>query len=137
MPAQIPTNVIHHIVKPCKTFPNSAYHNLPLLIMKKGFKPSGSPTEIEEILAQNGWPPAWRYEMFPFSHFHSNVHEALGIFRGSALLQFGGDESSAFQEKVEAGDVLLIPAGGSKSQFYPVFPFAAPLPSLCRQYRRV
>ena len=80
--------------------------------MRQAFKPSGSPTEIEEILAANGWPPAWRYEMFTFSHFHSNVHEALGIFKGSALLQFGGDAGLAVQETVHAGDVLLIPAGG-------------------------
>lgn len=51
--------------------------------------------------------------MFPFSHFHSNVHEALGVFRGSALLQFGGDTDTAIQENVTAGDLILIPAGGA------------------------
>lgn len=112
MPAITPTKVVTHVLAPCRRFPNSACNKLPLLIMKHGFQPSGSPTEIEEILTDNGWIPAWRYEMFPFSHFHSNVHEALGVFKGSALLQFGGDADQAVQESVEAGDVILIPAGG-------------------------
>ncbi|KAK9791345.1 hypothetical protein WJX73_002544 [Symbiochloris irregularis] len=54
--------------------------------------------------------------MFPFSHFHSNVHEALGIFRGSALLQFGGDADAAVQEDVSAGDLIVIPAGVAHKQ---------------------
>ena len=43
------------------------------------------------------------------------MHEALGIFEGSALLRFGGDEGdeSTVQERVEAGDVVVIPAGGA------------------------
>lgn len=40
------------------------------------------------------------------------VHEALGIYKGTALLQFGGDGNAAVQERVQAGDVLIIPAGG-------------------------
>ena len=55
--------------------------------------------------------------MFPFSHYHSNCHEALGIFEGSATLQFGGDTDTSIQENVEAGDVLLIPAGGMSGHF--------------------
>ena len=112
MPGLVPSKVVTHVLAPCKRFPNSTHHSLPLLIMRQGFRASGSPDEIEGILGDHGWPPAWRYQMFPFSHFHSNTHEALGIFRGSALLQLGGDGPSAVQETVEAGDLLLIPAGG-------------------------
>lgn len=54
--------------------------------------------------------------MFQFSHYHSNVHEALGIYKGTALLQFGGDGNAAVQERVQAGDVLIIPAGVGHKQ---------------------
>ena len=54
--------------------------------------------------------------MFPFSHYHSNTHEALAIFQGEALLQFGGDAQSSVQEQVAAGDVLVIPAGVAHKQ---------------------
>ena len=51
------------------------------------------------------------------SHYHSNTHEALGVFRGSARLQFGGDDSAiAVQEEVKAGDVMVIPAGVGHKQ---------------------
>lgn len=115
MPSLGPSQVVvKHTIPPCKRFPNSLHSQLPLLIMRKVFNPSGSPTEIERTLASNDWPPAWRYPMFPFSHFHSNVHEALGVFRGSALLQFGGDTDKAVQENVSTGDLILIPAGGAR-----------------------
>lgn len=54
--------------------------------------------------------------MFPFSHYHSNTHEALAIFQGQALLQFGGDDQVSVQEQVAAGDVLVIPAGVAHKQ---------------------
>lgn len=54
--------------------------------------------------------------MFPFSHYHSNTHEALAVFQGEALLQFGGDEQVSVQEQVAAGDVLVIPAGVAHKQ---------------------
>ncbi len=54
--------------------------------------------------------------MFPFSHYHSNTHEALAVFKGSALLQFGGDDEVAVQEELETGDVMLIPAGVAHKQ---------------------
>lgn len=56
--------------------------------------------------------------MYYESHYHSTTHEALGIFKGSANLRFGvaDAESSSDATKhvdlhVEAGDVLVIPAG--------------------------
>ena len=39
------------------------------------------------------------------------------MFKGSAKLQFGGDDSAiAVQEEVQAGDVMIIPAGVGHKQ---------------------
>lgn len=59
--------------------------------------------------ARHGWGDAWINGIYPFQHYHATAHEVLGIARGRALVQFGG-ESGPHME-VTAGDVVLIPAG--------------------------
>lgn len=89
------------------TFPNSV---LPLLIYKAAVAPrEASPQRMEEMFAAGGWPPAWRYTVYPFHHYHSNSHEALGIATGHARLMLGGPKGREFE--VTAGDVIVIPAG--------------------------
>lgn len=63
----------------------------------------------EQIFAANGWGNGWRNGIFPFPHYHSRVHEVLAICRGQARVQFGGSQGVALT--VQAGDVVLIPAG--------------------------
>ena len=108
--------MVRHVLPQCQRFPNCAPLKLPLLILKRSFPAKTSATEIEQKFSSNGWDPAWRYSMFPFSHYHSNTHEALAIFAGQALLQFGGDDEVFVQEQVEAGDVILVPAGVAHKQ---------------------
>lgn len=66
---------------------------------------------FEHLFEQHGWPPAWRYTIYDFPHFHSNTHEVIAVFQGSATVQFGDTAGSAFE--LETGDVVLIPAGVS------------------------
>ena len=89
------------------TFPNS---RLPLLIYRAAVAPArASPEAMEALFDAAGWPPAWRYTVYPFHHYHSKAHEVLGVGRGSARLMLGGPGGRVFE--VAAGDVVLIPAG--------------------------
>jgi uncharacterized protein YjlB len=63
----------------------------------------------EDLFAGHGWEGAWRNGIYPFLHFHTNAHEVLGIARGEARVQFGGDKGRTLT--VEAGDVVVLPAG--------------------------
>jgi uncharacterized protein YjlB len=66
-------------------------------------------TIFEEAFARNGWGDSWRDGIYPFVHYHSGIHEVLGIARGRALVRFGGDKGR--EVEVIAGDVAMLPAG--------------------------
>lgn len=66
---------------------------------------------FEETFRKHGWPPEWRYTIYPFPHYHSTSHEVIGVFRGRAKIRFG--DSAGQTLEVQAGDVVLIPAGVS------------------------
>ncbi len=89
-------------------YPNSA---LPLILLKKTIRPGGDidPSIIERIFHENNWVNSWRNGLFPYHHYHSTAHEALGIYSGWVKAQFGGLGGEIFT--VEAGDVVIIPAG--------------------------
>jgi uncharacterized protein YjlB len=63
----------------------------------------------EAVFAANRWDRSWRNGIYPFPHFHSTAHEALGICRGEARVRFGGAKGVVMT--VRAGDVVVIPAG--------------------------
>lgn len=84
---------------------------LPLLVYPGVLQFAGDDPAVipERIFAANGWGNGWRNGIFPFPHYHSRVHEVLAICRGQAKVQFGGSQGVTLQ--VQAGDVVLIPAG--------------------------
>jgi uncharacterized protein YjlB len=84
--------------------PNS---RLPMLVYRRAVP--ADPAAIEALFTANRWPAAWRNSVHPFQHFHSNVHEALGVARGRGKVQFGGPQGPVVA--VEAGDVVVLPAG--------------------------
>jgi uncharacterized protein YjlB len=63
----------------------------------------------EALFESNGWGDTWRGVIYDYLHYHSRIHEVLGIARGSATVRIGGNKGRTL--KVKAGDVLIIPAG--------------------------
>ena len=64
---------------------------------------------FEDLFAQNGWDDAWRNGVYDYLHYHSRIHEAMGVARGTATVQFGGTRGRKL--RLKAGDVLVLPAG--------------------------
>lgn len=88
--------------------PNSKY---PLLVYTYVFSLTGTKGAewLEKTFKANNWYNSWRWGVYSFHHYHSNAHEVLGIFQGSAQLQMGGEKGKILS--VKAGDILVIPAG--------------------------
>jgi uncharacterized protein YjlB len=64
---------------------------------------------FEELFANNGWGDSWRNGIYEYVHYHSRIHEVLGIARGEGKVQFGGSKGRTV--KLKAGDVAILPAG--------------------------
>ena len=64
---------------------------------------------MEDLFEKNGWGDSWRNGIYDYVHYHSRIHEVLGIARGKGMVRFGGDKGSTIQLK--AGDVAILPAG--------------------------
>jgi uncharacterized protein YjlB len=84
----------------------------PLIVYSQAIAPETLATSeyaFDELFARNGWPVDFRNGIYPFTHYHSNTHEVLGIARGEATVQFGGKSGKILTAR--AGDALLLPAG--------------------------
>jgi uncharacterized protein YjlB len=64
---------------------------------------------IEDLFEANGWGDTWRDGIYDYVHYHSRIHEVLGIARGKGRVRFGGKKGRIFTLK--AGDVAILPAG--------------------------
>src|SRR3979411_428641 len=85
---------------------------LPLLLYRGAVDLSRTPDpeeKIENIFKENGWGGLWRNGIFPYVHYHSMIHEAMGVARGHAEVRFGGDNGRTIA--VASGDVVVLPAG--------------------------
>jgi uncharacterized protein YjlB len=86
-------------------------NKLPLLVYHDVFTQRGDKGAewLEERFAANSWTNNWRWGVYPFHHYHSNTHEVLGVFSGTALLHLGGEKGE--KVNVKPGDIIVIPAG--------------------------
>jgi uncharacterized protein YjlB len=90
--------------------PNNAA--LPLVLYRGGISLAGSPDPedvIEKTFAANNWGDMWRNGIYPYAHYHSMIHEAMGVARGRATVRFGGEKGQEIE--IAPGDVVILPAG--------------------------
>ncbi|MBV9560105.1 MAG: cupin [Bradyrhizobium sp.] len=64
---------------------------------------------LEDLFEANGWSDSWRDGIYDYVHYHSRIHEVLGIARGKGRVRLGGNKGRIFTLK--AGDVAVLPAG--------------------------
>jgi uncharacterized protein YjlB len=84
---------------------------MPFLVYKQAIELGNDHPEktIEDLFGANGWGDMWRNGIYDYLHYHATVHEALGIARGQARVQFGGKHGKEIE--LAAGDVAILPAG--------------------------
>lgn len=85
-------------------------NRLPMLVYKRAITARDIAGAIETTFRKNDWGHGlWHNGIFPFTHYHSQIHEVLGIAAGKARVRFGGKHGEELD--VEAGDVAVLPAG--------------------------
>lgn len=92
------------------SIPNNG--RLALLVYRRAINLAGTPHPeevIERTFAANGWGNMWRNGIYEYPHYHSRIHEVMGIARGRAKVRFGGEKG--VEVDLSAGDVAVLPAG--------------------------
>jgi uncharacterized protein YjlB len=109
MPAADPPRVVAHRLAASGAIPN--HPQWPLLVYPGAVAIAGvdPAAAFEALFERNRWPAAWRNGVFPFHHFHTTAHEALGVYSGEVTVQFGGDGGVVVT--AQPGDVIVLPAG--------------------------
>ena len=64
---------------------------------------------LEDVFRTNGWGRSWRDGIYDYVHYHSRIHEVLGVARGTVTVEFGGSRGRKLSLK--PGDVAVLPAG--------------------------
>jgi uncharacterized protein YjlB len=84
----------------------------PLILYRSAVRlPAGfdAAAVMEALFESNGWGDSWRDGIYDYVHYHSQTHEVLGIARGTAKVQFGGNRGRTVT--LRGGDVAILPAG--------------------------
>jgi uncharacterized protein YjlB len=100
---------ITHVFADDGRIPNNP---LPFVLYRGAIDLTGSPDPervVEKAFAANGWGGLWRNGVYPYVHYHSMIHEAMGVARGFARVRFGGEKGRVIE--IAAGDVVVLPAG--------------------------
>lgn len=109
-PARKPAQPLTFLFADDGSVPNNPA--LPLVIMPGAIDLSGTPDPeavIERLVTRNGWRGTWRNGIYPYVHYHSSIHEFLGVARGRAKVRFGGNAGE--QIEIGPGDAAILPAG--------------------------
>ena len=49
------------------------------------------------MFRRHGWGDMWRNGIYPYVHYHSMIHEGMGIARGRAKVRFGGNKGAEIE----------------------------------------
>ncbi|MCP4397543.1 MAG: hypothetical protein GY801_09630 [bacterium] len=100
---------MHRILKDDGIYPNN--ERLPLLAYQGAVQLHGADSAalFEKLFRAHHWGGSWRNGVFNYHHYHSSAHEVLGVYGGTAQVQLGGEQGLVLS--IQAGDVLIIPAG--------------------------
>jgi uncharacterized protein YjlB len=86
---------------------------LPLLLYRNAIDLIGTSepeSRVEHMFRANGWSNGiWRNGVYPYVHYHSMIHEGMGVARGRAKVRFGG--AGGREIDLSSGDVVVLPAG--------------------------
>ena len=85
---------------------------LPFLFYRSAIDLVGTPDPeeaIENTFEANGWGDMWRNGIYPYVHYHSMIHEGMGVARGRAKVRFG--VANGEEIDLKQGDVAVLPAG--------------------------
>jgi len=101
--------VIAHLLRATPAVPN--HPRWPLLVYPGAVAIEGPDpaSRFEALFARNRWPAAWRNGVHAFHHYHSDGHEALGVYSGEVTVLFGGE--GGVELTARPGDVIVLPAG--------------------------
>ena len=68
---------------------------LPLVVYRGVLETgAGAAAACEALFDANGWRGGWRGGVYPYHHYHSTAHEALGIVAGWARVRLGGENGA-------------------------------------------
>jgi uncharacterized protein YjlB len=84
----------------------------PLVVYRRAVRFSteyGAASVIDSLFEANGWGRSWRDSIYDFVHYHSQIHEVLGVAGGRGEIEFGGLKGRRLS--LAAGDVAILPAG--------------------------
>jgi uncharacterized protein YjlB len=90
--------------------PNNPH--LPFLFYRNAIDLAGTanPEEaVENVFRNTGWGEMWRNGIYEYLHYHSMIHEVMGIARGRAKVCFGGAKGREID--LTQGDIVVLPAG--------------------------
>jgi hypothetical protein len=96
---------------------------LPFLVYRNAIDLSGTPDPeavVEKTFARHGWGEMWRNGIYPYVHYHSKIHEALGIARGRARVRFGGVGGEVLDPRLATSRCFppapaTMPVGGARA----------------------
>jgi uncharacterized protein YjlB len=86
-------------------------NKLPMLFYRQAIKIGAEHPQktIEGLFGSHHWGEMWRNGIYTYLHYHSTVHEAMGVAQGSARVRFGGDGGKELE--ISKGDAVVLPAG--------------------------